>query len=87
MTSNQAVRWVLKPAVFLAALIPFGLLLRGLLTDNLGADPLKEITPVIVPNTFIPSFAEHETREPQSPRNPDPTGPSSEGPLPARALS
>ncbi len=44
MTSNQAVRWVLKPAVFLAALIPFGLLLQGLTTGNLGADPLKEIT-------------------------------------------
>ncbi len=44
MTSNQAVRWVLKPAAFLAALIPFGLLLRGLMTGNLGADPLKAIT-------------------------------------------
>ncbi len=44
MTSNQAIRWVLKPAVFLAALVPFGLLVRGLLAGNLGADPLKEIT-------------------------------------------
>ena len=44
MTANQTIRWVLKPAVFLAALIPFGLLVQRLLTGNLGADPLKEIT-------------------------------------------
>jgi sulfoxide reductase heme-binding subunit YedZ len=44
VTANQAIRWVLKPAVFLAALVPFGLLLRGLLTGNLGADPLAELT-------------------------------------------
>ena len=44
MTANQTIRWVLKPAVFLAALIPFGLLVQRLLTGNLGADPLKAIT-------------------------------------------
>ena len=44
MTAKQTIRWVLKPAVFLAALIPFGLLLQRLQTGNLGADPLKEIT-------------------------------------------
>jgi methionine sulfoxide reductase heme-binding subunit len=44
VTANQTIRWVLKPAVFLAALIPFGLLLQGALTGNLGADPLKAIT-------------------------------------------
>jgi sulfoxide reductase heme-binding subunit YedZ len=44
VTANQTIRWVLKPAIFLAALIPFGLLLQGLLTGNLGADPLKAIT-------------------------------------------
>ena len=44
MTANQTIRWVLKPAVFLAALIPFGLLVQRLLNGNLGADPLKEIT-------------------------------------------
>jgi sulfoxide reductase heme-binding subunit YedZ len=44
VTLNQTIRWVLKPAVFLAALIPFGLLLQGVLTGNLGADPLKAIT-------------------------------------------
>jgi sulfoxide reductase heme-binding subunit YedZ len=44
VTPNQTIRWVLKPAAFLAALIPFGLLLQGVLTGNLGADPLKAIT-------------------------------------------
>ena len=44
MTAKQTIRWVLKPAIFLAALIPFGLLVRHLQTGNLGADPLKEIT-------------------------------------------
>ena len=44
MTANQTIRWVLKPAVFLAALVPFALLLQRLLTGNLGADPLAEIT-------------------------------------------
>ena len=44
MTANQTIRRVLKPAVFLAALIPFGLLLQGGWTGNLGADPLKAIT-------------------------------------------
>ena len=44
MTANQTIRWVLKPAVFLAAVIPFGLLVQRLVNGNLGADPLKEIT-------------------------------------------
>jgi methionine sulfoxide reductase heme-binding subunit len=44
VTANQTIRWVLKPAVFLAALIPFGLLVQRLVTGNLGADPLQEIT-------------------------------------------
>jgi sulfoxide reductase heme-binding subunit YedZ len=44
VTANQTVRWVLKPVVFLCALGPFALLLRGLLTANLGADPLAELT-------------------------------------------
>jgi sulfoxide reductase heme-binding subunit YedZ len=44
VTANQTIRWVLKPGVFLAGLIPFGLLLQGALTGNLGADPLKAIT-------------------------------------------
>jgi sulfoxide reductase heme-binding subunit YedZ len=44
VTANQTIRRILKPAVFLAALIPFGLLVQGVLTGNLGADPLKAIT-------------------------------------------
>ena len=44
MTAKQTIRWVLKPAVFLSALIPFGLLVQRLLNGNLGADPLKAIT-------------------------------------------
>ncbi|MEO8259528.1 MAG: protein-methionine-sulfoxide reductase heme-binding subunit MsrQ [Acidobacteriota bacterium] len=44
MTANQTIRWVFKPAVFLASLIPLGLLVQRLLNGNLGADPLKEIT-------------------------------------------
>ena len=44
MTSNQAVRWVLKPAVFAAALAPFVWLAWSLYTGNVGADPLNEIT-------------------------------------------
>ena len=56
----------------------FGKDIWGFRTFLQRQDPLKEIIPVIVPNTFIPSFAEHETREPHSPRNPDPTGPESQ---------
>jgi methionine sulfoxide reductase heme-binding subunit len=44
VTFNQTIRWVLKPAVFLAALIPFTQLLRGIFTGDLGADPLAELT-------------------------------------------
>ena len=47
MTANQTIRWLIKPAVFLTALIPFALLLRGLLlTGDLGADPLQTVTDV-----------------------------------------
>lgn len=44
MTTNQATRWLLKPIVFLAGLVPASLLTRQLVTGNLGADPLAEIT-------------------------------------------
>ncbi len=37
-------RRVLKPAVFLLALVPFALLLHDLVTDGLGANPIEEIT-------------------------------------------
>jgi sulfoxide reductase heme-binding subunit YedZ len=45
VTLNQAIRWILKPAVFLAALMPAARLARGLFFGgDLGADPLAEIT-------------------------------------------
>jgi sulfoxide reductase heme-binding subunit YedZ len=44
VTSNQVIRWVLKPAVFIASLAPFALLSWALYTGNVGADPLNEIT-------------------------------------------
>ena len=44
MTSNQILRWGLKPAVFAASLAPFFLLAWALYTGNVGADPLNEIT-------------------------------------------
>ena len=44
MTSNQRIRWVFKPVVFLAALGPFAWLLWAVYTGNLSADPLADIT-------------------------------------------
>ena len=39
-------RWqaALKPAVFVAALLPFAMLVHGLATDGLGANPIEKIT-------------------------------------------
>jgi sulfoxide reductase heme-binding subunit YedZ len=44
VTSNQAVRWVLKPAIFIAALVPAGWLVWAALTGNLSVNPLSDIT-------------------------------------------
>jgi sulfoxide reductase heme-binding subunit YedZ len=44
MTATHAIRLLLKPIVFMAALMPASLLTRQLITGNLGADPLAEIT-------------------------------------------
>ena len=57
MTENQITRWLLKPAVFIAALVPAAILIyltwtayRGspsawpALTGNLSANPLEDIT-------------------------------------------
>ena len=44
MTQMQWVRRVVKPAVFLAAGAPFGLLVRDIFTGGLGANPIEEIT-------------------------------------------
>ena len=44
MTKNNTIRWLLKPIVFMAALVPAALLTRRLIAGTLGADPLAEIT-------------------------------------------
>ncbi len=44
MTRVQFVRWVLKATVFVAALVPLGLLVRDAMTGGLGANPVEEIT-------------------------------------------
>lgn len=41
--TNRTVQWV-KPFVFLLSLLPSLLLVRGLLTDNLGSDPVATLT-------------------------------------------
>ena len=50
MTATAAqdhwLRFGLKPVVFLACLIPFGLLLKGALGGDLGANPLERVTDV-----------------------------------------
>lgn len=44
MTQSQWIRRVVKPVVFLVALIPFLLLVRDILIGNLAAEPIKDIT-------------------------------------------
>jgi sulfoxide reductase heme-binding subunit YedZ len=44
VTENQTIRWILKPAVFIAALVPFGWLVWAGLTGNLSANPLEDLT-------------------------------------------
>jgi sulfoxide reductase heme-binding subunit YedZ len=44
VTSNQFIRWGLKPAVFLVSLAPFVWLVWSVYTGNVSADPLQEIT-------------------------------------------
>mgnify|MGYP001827366349 FL=1 len=39
-------RWVAKPLVFFACLVPFLLLLQGALDGDLGANPLERVTDV-----------------------------------------
>jgi sulfoxide reductase heme-binding subunit YedZ len=39
-------RWLVKPLVFLACLVPFLLLLRGAVDGDLGANPLERVTDV-----------------------------------------
>jgi methionine sulfoxide reductase heme-binding subunit len=44
MAGARTVRFVVKPAVFLAALIPLGLLANGAATGGLGPNPIEAIT-------------------------------------------
>jgi sulfoxide reductase heme-binding subunit YedZ len=44
MTANQAVRWILKPLVFLVALGPLAWLIWAVVTGNLSPNPLSDIT-------------------------------------------
>jgi sulfoxide reductase heme-binding subunit YedZ len=44
VTANQAIKWVLKPAFFIAALGPAGWLVWAYLTGNLSPNPLSDLT-------------------------------------------
>ena len=44
MNREQRVRWVMKPAVFVLSLVPFGLLIWWAFNDGLGANPVEFIT-------------------------------------------
>ena len=44
MTQDHAIRWVLKPAIFVAALGPAGWIVWAALTGNLSANPLSDVT-------------------------------------------
>lgn len=44
MSPDRWIRWVLKPIVFAAGLVPLSLLIWRALSDGLGANPLAEIT-------------------------------------------
>lgn len=44
MTTTRWIRWILKPALFVACLGPLGWLTWGALTDGLGANPIETIT-------------------------------------------
>jgi sulfoxide reductase heme-binding subunit YedZ len=44
VTGHQLTRWVLKPAAFLAGLAPAAYLVWALVTGNLSANPLSDVT-------------------------------------------
>jgi len=44
LTTNQTIRWIVKPAVFLAALGPLAWIVWAILTNNLSPNPLSDIT-------------------------------------------
>ncbi len=42
--SNSFIRWLLKPLVFLIALLPYGYMVQRFRTQDLGADPVQWLT-------------------------------------------
>ena len=42
--SDQTLRYVIKPLVFAAALVPFGMLVAGVIADTLGTNPVEKLT-------------------------------------------
>jgi sulfoxide reductase heme-binding subunit YedZ len=44
LTTHQAISWILKPAAFLAALMPAGWLVWAFFNDKLSANPLSDLT-------------------------------------------
>jgi methionine sulfoxide reductase heme-binding subunit len=44
VTANQIIRWVIKPVAFAAALGPAGWVVWAIVTGNLSANPLSDIT-------------------------------------------
>jgi sulfoxide reductase heme-binding subunit YedZ len=45
-SSDRWLRFAIKPAVFAACLLPFALLVWGVVVDDLGANPLERVTDV-----------------------------------------
>jgi len=43
MPSDRQIRYLVKPALFIACLVPLGWLLFDAYTGNLGAEPIKEV--------------------------------------------
>ncbi len=46
MRPERLFRWLFKPLLFVACLLPFALLVRGTLLDDLGPNPLETVTHV-----------------------------------------
>lgn len=46
MNADQRLRWVFKPLLFVACLVPFLILLHGAVNNQLGANPVERITHV-----------------------------------------
>jgi len=42
--SRKTIRWIIKPVVFIVSLIPAGLLVLGIVNDELGANPIEMLT-------------------------------------------